>query len=92
MPCWVLLKCLFSPDGAFDIAVRNLPFLGEGMSKNGDILTVEEIQNPIVYSPSPGPKLIYAISQVIGLAAPEIMPQFGQASDAGDAFGVAFAV
>jgi hypothetical protein len=92
MLCWISLEGLFSPDGALDVAVRNLPFRGQSVGQYGDVLTVKEIENPVVHATTPGSKLINAVAQVISLWPAQFMPSLGQAPDAGHAFGVGPAI
>jgi hypothetical protein len=58
------------------------------MRQNRQIPSMEEIENPVIYSSLSHPRLMNAISEKISKRSPKFMPKFRQALNGGDALRV----
>jgi hypothetical protein len=79
-------------NGSVYISIRHFALLRNRMCQNCQIPSVKTIQNPIVHSPLSYPQLMDAVSQKIRERPSQLVPEFREALNSGDALRICLSI
>jgi len=82
---WVLLELFHASPGAFDVCRGHSVLLRQGVTEDGTLLVVEEVQDAVIDAATLGPQLVDTVSQVIGCGAPQFVSHVSKSLDRGAA-------